>query len=79
MRLNELTISPADAVSVEPIYQTDDSFLGNDAELGSGLLDVLDTMKAAIHRTEHLMGLLIMRANRRAIDCEKAQVKRVSK
>ena len=75
MRLNEVIISAADAVSVKPRYQVDDSFLGNDAQLGSGLLDVLDTMKAAIHRTEHLMGLLIMRANRRAIDGGKVQVK----
>ncbi|WP_148207445.1 hypothetical protein [Paramagnetospirillum magneticum] len=68
MRLNELMISAADAVSVERKYQCDNSFLGDDAELGSGLLEVLDTIKAATHWTEHLVSLLIMRANRRVID-----------
>jgi hypothetical protein len=76
MRLNELTVSAADAVSVTT-SGNDDVYLGEDGPLAAGLIDILDALKLATRRAERLIDIIIMRADRRAIDSGKVQVKRL--
>ncbi|WP_152426620.1 hypothetical protein [Paramagnetospirillum caucaseum] len=74
MRLNELTVSATDAVSVTP-SNNDDIYFAEDGTLGAGLIGILDALKSATHRAERLIDIIIMRADRRAIDSRKVKVK----